>query len=235
MLLQEFDKYEKKRMPTDLLWAGKFIAEHCQPYLRQNPQLLPLYRGVPDGPMIFTKPVRPNRRPRDSYPSVHKFMNLLVHTAGKTADRTNSVFAIGTKTDTDGTGTDMGTYYGTPYVIFPIGPFHYTWSTMIKDFYVAWDPSKFRIPNEFNIFDEQYKKEMTYFANGRIEVSNIKDPRLNPAVVSNLVGSFKGDDGSLAEAINAKHEIMVQSESILYVQSTLINNLNKILIDLLTM
>lgn len=224
------DAYAKKPMLLDYPRIVQFIQENCQPYLQANPNLRSLYRGVPDGPMVFTKPVRPNRRPRDSFRPVHNFMNLLIHKAGKTADRTNSVFAIGTKVDTDGTGTDMATYYGTPYVIFPIGNFHYTWSTEIKDFYVAWDPSKFHTPSRFNIFNDENKKRMPEFSNGREQLT-LDDPRLDQQVISMLVNSFKGDDGTLDQAIASKHEIMIQASSVLYVQSTFIAKLTGLLMQ----
>lgn len=106
-----------------------FIKKNCKPWLKETNQGKHyVYRGfdsVDEGKLAFTKVTRLNRQPKDSSKRDHDIMNQIIEIAGKTANRSNSMFVSG----------DFGvaSVYGSVYVLLPVGKFNYTWHTQIGD------------------------------------------------------------------------------------------------------
>lgn len=109
--------------------AAQFIKKNCQPYLNANPQLLPLWRGFDssgrDLPGVFTYPVRDDRRAMAMPREEAVWWNGVIVDAGKVARRDNSAMCTGN------VGSAM--VFGDAYVVFPVGPFNYTWFPEIED------------------------------------------------------------------------------------------------------
>ena len=104
----------------------EFIRANCQPWLAatKNGQHK-VYRGVDENITAWIQNVRSDRSPKDTNESRHHMFNAIISRAGGIANRSNAAFVSGDKYTAD--------TYGTPYVIFPIGDFRYTWSPEYAD------------------------------------------------------------------------------------------------------
>ena len=120
----------------------QYIQEHCGPWLSQAGSGV-AYRGISErakqGRVLFTHPVRTDRRPKDSTASTHEFFNDLISLTGGVANRSNSAFVTPSISTAEN--------YGQACVVMPVGEFSYTWSPDIKDWYSQeigvrgwWDP-----------------------------------------------------------------------------------------------
>lgn len=104
----------------------EFIKTNCQPYLKENPKLIPFYRGIRmDNDLIIVKSVRQNRNPLSSGMGMHNIFNKAFEDSGFKATRDNSIFVTPNK--------NQSHIYGTVYIVFPIGEFSYTYSNKVKD------------------------------------------------------------------------------------------------------
>lgn len=120
-----------------------YALEHCLPWLNESNGMV-AYRGVSRrvhrDRLLFTHPVRQDRKPKDSSQETHEFFNHLIDLANGVANRSNSAFA----TPSINTAHDYGDQ---SFVVLPIGRFHYTWSPDVRDWYSEegrvrswWDP-----------------------------------------------------------------------------------------------
>jgi len=99
-----------------------------------------------------------------------------------------------------GTGeVDQADYYGEVYVAFPTDGFHYTWSPEISDL--------FGFISDYIYGDD---KQETDFAMEEARQIARK--------------SYRGDDGSLAKAIESGYEIMFTSPRVILVEDTFYSN-----------
>lgn len=112
----------------DATKAINLIKENCQPYLEQNPRLIPMFRGSKyTGDNIFAKPIRNDRKPKDLDAKWTAMWNEGLASRGIKANRTNSAFCTGDK--------HFAVQYGEPFVVFPIGDFDYSWLPYVRDLY----------------------------------------------------------------------------------------------------
>jgi len=82
----------------------------------------------------FQRDFRDDRQPKDSSKAVTALFNLAIESksgTGPTADRNNSIFVSGS--------SRTASIYGEVYVVFPMGPFAYTWHELIDDWYNTYD------------------------------------------------------------------------------------------------
>jgi hypothetical protein len=134
MRLYEVSKYTPKPISKDegvYDKVGKktaaYILKYCQPWLKAAKGQI-AFRGIQyDKSLAFTRPVRPNRRPKDSPEETHEFFNKLITLAGGVANRNNSAFIT--------TSEYTANIYGTRYVVFPVGQFDYTYAMSYYDWY----------------------------------------------------------------------------------------------------
>lgn len=114
------------------------ILDKCQPWLtavggaEQAFGKYRVWRGIDERrirrkPAVMV-PIRTNRLPRDSSPETHRGVATHIEEHGLVANRSNSIFVTG---DFD-VASEFG-YDGSPYAVFPVGPFHFTWSPEVAD------------------------------------------------------------------------------------------------------
>lgn len=182
----------------------KFILENCQPYIKENPEwkTKPIYRGFSESMNnYFVKPVRQNRIPRDSSKSLHDFLNYTILEANLVANRSNSIFCSGRYGEVS--------EYGYPYIIFPIGKFHYTWSNIMRDAYSFFDEKKIMPIDTETGYDFVFNKHLY--------MSPYEAP-FKEEDIQKLIDSYHGDDSSLADAIDSENEIMISCSNVLYIK-----------------
>lgn len=108
----------------------QFIQADCQLWLAASRGLL-VYRGIhsaPENTPAFTREVRNDRKPLDSGLHQNRMFDFWLASAGSVSQRHNSAFVTG----------DMGNTsdYGKPFVVMPVGQFHYAWSPVMRDWHV---------------------------------------------------------------------------------------------------
>lgn len=123
--LLEIDRDERKQIHE----AITIVLRDCQPWIRESKGKI-VYRGSSDKGEIARVPVRKDRKPLDSDEDYHGTLKAIIKKAGKSATRDNAVFVSGSlrtaKTFTRGESAQT-------YIVFPIGDFKYTWSTVVED------------------------------------------------------------------------------------------------------
>lgn len=83
---------------------------------------------------------------------------------------------------------DEAAVYGDVFCVIPIGKFSYTWSPDIQDL----------------------TNDLRSFLKDTDDLDEIK------RVINGL--DFRGDDGSLDDAVNSHNEVMIQAQSVLYIE-----------------
>lgn len=103
------------------------IKKNCQPFLQQCNQRF-LYRGIHSlktNNEFIKFDVRQNRSPTGSSRILHELYIKAFNKLGFVANRNNSIFCSGS--------LDLADVYGNVYIVFPIGPFQFTWSPNTED------------------------------------------------------------------------------------------------------
>lgn len=136
---------ERQELPLDQ--AASLINRDCRPFLRQSKGKI-VYRGMVENGWFIKKQTRQERKPKDSTLQLHNFVNKVLNDLGFVANRSNSVFVTGHR--------DRTRMYGNTYVVFPIGPFSFTWNTMYTDLFATFEESFLR----FNIDKESLYQEI---------------------------------------------------------------------------
>jgi hypothetical protein len=175
---------------------ANIITERCQPWIReiggmQNFKDLPFYRGTRNAVegAWEVRPVRQDRKPADSPRALHDFFNRIIAQSGKVANRSNALFVYGEPTRT--------LPYGATHVIVPMGDFHYTWSDEMQD----WYGKSMDHVHYHDIIHHKLSMEI---------------PRVQE-YAKTLTASLRGDDGSLVEARESGHEVMIYATHALYI------------------
>lgn len=120
-----------------------------------------------------------NRKPISINEETQKIIDEKLKDSGFKALRSNSFFCSGSR--------NKAKFYGTPYIIFPLNNFDYTWSTIISDF-----------PLQFQKIIG-YDKNDDYLRNMNIHTFN-------------KTFGFKKDN--LRDAILSNHEILIHGDII---------------------
>lgn len=87
-----------------------------------------LYSGRKDARTHFTKSVRTDRRPKDTFPDIHRDFDDRFQKKFGWPARSAGLFCTGSKTDADS--------YGESYMVFPIGKYKFLWSDDVPDLYL---------------------------------------------------------------------------------------------------
>lgn len=225
------------------------IENNCQPWIKEvNPTENIPFRGLFMEDVLFKKlKGHKKRKPRDSSPEKHKFVNWIIGLTDKKANRSNSIFLTN--------DYQQALEYGTPYFCFPAGNFHYTWSPYLKD-WVSFQ-RRFSKENIITIKEKDFNKALIelskYTDNVNIQKNAVnlygdlvdydkmqKDNFKTALFLSNLLRYLerkawkyftidkeklneyiKGDDGTLKQAVESGNEIMVNCEHYYIVDSIL--------------
>lgn len=175
-----------------------FIDKNCQSFLKQidyDFKKYQLYRGITYPPQFAaTYQTNMNRTPANTPLQLHKIYIEAFRNAGFVANRNNSVFCSGSRS--------QAASYGSVANLIPIGDFEITWSPEIKDLYglkninnffdngiLEFDPTKFPIQklqkaSDYNIleflryFEKEHEKRLTLvelFRKNKFDNMSVKD------------------------------------------------------------
>lgn len=226
-----------------------FINQNCKPWLKKSGGRI-VYRGMAhESPTAFTRAVRSRRKPKDSSPTLHKMMNMMIQQVGGVANRSNSAFVTANYGEASA--------YGNAYIAIPVGEFRYTWSPEWQDWQVAFDEDyamedvidlkKIRqklTPQQWAVKYQQYKNDPDsfhhIFANSKSEFVEdtvqvmyyrmLRDS--SPQTISQYIDprkvkQFIVADKRLHEAIDSKHEIMIHCEKMLYIDEDFLQQVSE--------
>lgn len=157
----------------------------------------PFFRGLATssidavhvGKLGFIEEVRTKRKPLHSPQLLHEFFNEVIAEAGGKANRDNSIFIAADE--------NVIKTYGRPYVIIPLGEYHYTWADGWTDWYAR---------AENTIQDTPSKFLEDHLAEGSPEVDQLR---------SDLLRGIRIDYG-LPTAHQQGAEVMVSCKEALY-------------------
>lgn len=199
--LIESDTTEQYEYDEALEW----LDQHAQPFLREvqgtthpHMQIAVMFRGVSYSKRVPTwadHAVRPERKTKLMREVSVEMYNAAIMDAGLDAHRTNSLFTTG--------NSEAAQAHGVTHVVIPEGPFTYTWSPQIVDGnYHLFGRTKQAI------LDVQMSPDLSAMQTLHAMRAIESDPEL---ILDGV--TFKGDDGSLVEALASGCEIMVKPES----------------------
>lgn len=198
-------RLDEIKQSDEVAELAELIKKRCKPWLieSQNAELT-VYRGLrhdsfSGGVSYAIETVNQNRNPKDSPVYVHEFYNKSIREAGKRANRSNSIFTLGSVVTLKKNPEVFGEF--SEFVVaMPVGKFNYTWTTAFKDGY------------------EFYEKVLTPYVD---DVSGKQYFNIPKELETKIRNSWRGDDGSLSKAIKSRREIMIASKEILYIKPTL--------------
>lgn len=190
--------------------TAEFIQKNCQPWLFESQGGI-VYRGIKyksETMPVFVRKIRTNRRPKDSSKIVNNTFNVLIDIAGGEATRNNSMFVSGSNA--------MARIYGHPYVVFPIGDFHYTWSPVFKDWFQDlmtgdWNESPKKSLKRL-MKPEFSTKKYSNWGNIMTDPDSYDFSKVRQAITPNQ---------NLPEAIESNKEIMINADKALYINPKL--------------
>lgn len=110
----------------------KELLQDCRPYIndlkRTNhfPNRM-LYSGRSSNTIFIQRKVRKDRKPKDAPKVVHETLDQLFYNEFGIKARSQTLFTFPTWSN--------ASYYGNPYIIFPIGKYEIIWSDKISDLY----------------------------------------------------------------------------------------------------
>lgn len=195
--------------------AAAFIQKNCQPWLSESGGGI-VYRGIHhevDMP-VFVKKIRTKRRPKDSSYDVNDAFNLLIDIAGGGATRNNSIFVSGSIT--------IAEQYGEPYVVFPAGDFHYTWSPFFNDWFEdlisqGWyDEPTAKFKKLLKPGVKQSKDK--YWSEIITDPDSYDTAKVKQAITPNQ---------NLSQAIKSRHEISINANNAIYMNPQFYKNVTK--------
>ena len=118
---------------------NEYIKKNCKQWLAATSGTHPsspsmtgnmIYRGVSSKKPYFMQSVRSDRIPKDSSMEVHDAFQGAIRSAGKKANRANSIFVTG--------NYRYAATHGEIYAVFPMGNFYYTWHPDHHDWTSDW-------------------------------------------------------------------------------------------------
>lgn len=160
----------------------------------------------------FYKPVRPDRRPKNTLAPIHDMLVDYLKKHGAVANRDNSAFVTKDKME--------AMNYGAPFVIFPVGSFNYTWIEGLDDFTFRFNRSMPTVTDEVlsgmsevNIDDPE---DMEFV---RQTFEYVKDKFMD--------GNVRVDTG--LQSIRSDEEILIKTDGMIYLNEIFIRNWGYIL------
>lgn len=130
----EYEKSKANDRPVKMDNLFKALAKHCKEIIKVYKELNRndfqrekfLFRGIRStDDAVYGKPFIA-RKPKDSNRELHELVNGTINSLGFDANRENSMFVTGDRSQASGYGNDL-------YIMFPVDGFTFTWSQTVKD------------------------------------------------------------------------------------------------------
>lgn len=166
------DNYLIEQEESEIEETIQAIKRDCKPYLKESRNQF-LFRGTkkPFQGLMITRTPRQDRRPLGTPPEWHNWAdNYLLNKFGWRG-RSQGVFVAGEEEAVRIYGGFMGTY-----LVFPIGPFEYIWSPLIRDFTAIISFREFRTFKEDPAFNKRVMDFMKSYTNKNLHVALSKHP-----------------------------------------------------------
>lgn len=113
--------------------VAAFLQSKCRKWLAQTDNGKQyVYRSdeiYHRGSLAYTKNIRKDRKPKDTPEEIQNHIDGLLSDNGLIANRSNSMFVVGSRRLVGGYGPSV-------YIVLPTGNFKYTWSNKIDDLYL---------------------------------------------------------------------------------------------------
>jgi hypothetical protein len=122
----------------DISKKCKKMKRECSQYIRDiqsSKKILVRGMDISTTKTLFKKSVRKNRQPRNTPPEMHEFLDDMFLKKFGWKARSEGVFAS--------INEQMGSIYGYPFVIFPVGNYKLLWSPLIRDLLINLHLGKF--------------------------------------------------------------------------------------------
>lgn len=214
MRLKNLINEENNRKETFILFITNIIND-CRPYIKEiiknsdSGHLPMLYSGRKRDTDWFEQSVINGRTPKDMNPEVHKDLdNEFLKQYGWRA-RSNVLFCSGDFMVT--------TEYGKEYMIFPKGQFKFLWNPKIADLFVHLRRFTRNVNTKYkkdNQLLQYFRDELTKEVGDKWEESEALE-RYH-IFIKNLVNGYKSTN--LVEALDSRHELMVNCKKYYAVQ-----------------
>jgi hypothetical protein len=186
------NNYSSEKIENVLEFIENHCSEFCSAVRRSNNFL---YRAIPQGkaPQIFIATSPKHRIPQGQGLQHQQIFDKILSSAGFLSLRTNSIC----------TTTDLSFVkdWGTPYFIFPLNGFSFTWSNFIRDVggsTILSSTLKKLFP-KYYIFPEANRPD--------INTGNLPKPSVAKFVKDM---QYKNDD--LSQALKSNHEISIHGQ-----------------------
>lgn len=198
--LNEIILAEKEEKAAEI---AKIVKKDCKPFLQTKKGCKKnwLFRGSKISPakLIIRKTVRKNRHPIDTPKDVHKLIDNAFLKRFGWKARSNAIFALGFH---DLQFPHLAT--GQDWLCFPIGKFRFIWSDEIADLY-----GDYITTFDFRDWYDEH------------------DPKKEEIMLNDLMDRYT--DKNFCAALDAGHEIMIQSKEYYMVNNELFSHLTKLL------
>lgn len=187
---------------NDAASIHKFMVENCSQWLSQTNPSQPVYKGMRKQGFLqaFTRPIRTNRIPLGTSDELFEELIMIIKSLGGVANRNNSSMVTGADEWAQG--------FGEVYVFLPVGPFHYTWSPVISDWFLDLEDS-----GEWKIFYENDPESLPFYFSG-LTPKEKASLRLKPRTELEKIIEV---DKDLRAAIDSENEILVSAEEALLI------------------
>ncbi len=241
----EYENSKVNGRPVKMDNLFKALAKNCKEIIKVYKELNRndfskgrfLYRGIRSSDdALYGKPFDA-RKPKDSNRDLHELVNGTINNLGLPANRENSMFVTGDRSQASGYGNSL-------YIMFPIDGFTFTWSQTVKDLVldsskrqdlldkeviskiremVKNAKAKSKEPSEFPIYDPDDLFYSGYdYDNHRAKVSRAIEQGLLPDKAQKLLDTlitddsiqdhFKFTDQNLFNAILSDKEIYIRGD-----------------------
>ena len=207
----------KRELMLEYAGIKMFAEKYCRPYLQEIGGFenvvftRPLYRGIKGltlEPNTYSKVVNVNqdRKPTDTPETVQGLIDDWFEQHFGVRLRKTSLHCTGRLNFAHSYSDRAG-----PFIVIPMGEYHYAYSETYKDMYIALAKSEFRPPTGW--------KSMT----ADTVNTHFKD-KINKFMTA---GNYQFDNNLIA-AIDSGHEIMLQCKKALVIQQSFLATLVKI-------
>lgn len=193
------------------------IFKDCEYYisqLRKSNAFKLLYRGTRDGTNFYklkTSNLERGRKPKDMGKIMHDLLNDEIFRPEFGWNVRDGIFA----------SSKLLTYYGDPYLFFPVGEFKYVWSPTVQDLYE-------------DMFDKNKLDFLYYYVPGKLINSSYVNDLTEEVVkisIKNLQLMYQ--DNNFKMAVRSENEIAFKCDKYYIVNRYMVDDFEKYMLDLI--